>query len=75
MDMIRQVRVLVLHGTKAFMFDDAVVILIKAKEAFGRHGENAKESSVSIEDISKYHVTVAIEECIEVLSSDGKPDF
>jgi hypothetical protein len=79
------------EGTEAFMFDDAVVLLIKAKEnpslpsfvrlavgrakAFGRHGENAKESSVSIEDISKYHVTVAIEECIEVLSLDGKPGF
>jgi len=80
-----------LEGTECFMFDDAVVLLIKAKEnpalpsfvrlavgrakAFGRHGENAKESSVSIEDITKYHVTVAIEEFIEFLSSEGKPGF
>ncbi len=79
------------EGTDVFMFDDALVLLIKAKEvpnlppitrlaigrakAFGRLGEHAKESSMPIEDNSKYHVTVAVEECAEVLSFDGKAGF
>ena len=79
------------EGTDVYMFDDALVMLIKAKEspntpamirlavgrakAFGRLGEQAKESSMQIDELSKYHITVAIDDCIEVQSSDDKAAF